>query len=229
MHQDAESKLLLSINHLLLAATLLFGLSSLQAQTPSPLADDSIRAFRVRFGFTDTEPRVWDGELSVDRGEVINLRNWNPRPGESIKGESGWTLATQQGLNYPRRVYQWEDPRGTEEYLDIPGIVVDVRTTSSTRVGFTTANGDFEVWPNELQAGQPMTLLDGAVIVDLVAPAERLSSDQVNSDFPTVLAGVNGELWTAWVTYRDGSNRVLARRFDGRRMAVTRDDQRQSG
>ena len=202
-------------NGLLLAAALLVGLSSLPAQTPSPLTDDSIRSFRVRFGFTDSEPRSWDGKLSVDRGEVINLHNWNPRPGESIDGKTGWTLATRQGLNYPRRVYQWEDPRGTEEYLDIPGIVVDVRTTSSTRVRFTTANGDFEVWPTELQVGHPMRLLAGAIVVDLVAPAERLSSDHVDSDFPTVLAGNDGELWTAWVTYSDGSNRVQARHFDG--------------
>jgi hypothetical protein len=165
-------------NGLLLAAALLGGLSSLPAQTPSPLTDDSIRSFRVRFGFTDSEPRSWDGKLSVDRGEVINLHNWNPRPGESIDGKIGWTLATRQGLNYPRRVYQWEDPRGTEEYLDIPGIVVDVRTTSSTRVRFTTANGDFEVWPTELQVGHPMRLLAGAIVVDLVAPAEHLSSDR---------------------------------------------------
>ncbi len=199
-----------------LAAVFLVAFSSLQAQTPSPFTDDSIRSFRVRFGFTDTQPRPWDGELSVDRGEVVSLRNWNPRPGESIDGKTGWSLATRQGLNYPRRVYQWEDPRGTEEYLDIPGIIVDVRTTSSTRVCFTTANGDFEVWPNELEVGRPMQHLKGAVQVDLVAPAERLSSDQVDSDFPTVLAGNDGELWTAWVTYGDGSNRVLARRFDGK-------------
>ena len=198
-----------------LAVVLLTGYSFLPAQTPSPLGDESVAAFRVRFGLTDSHPRAWDGELSVDRGEVLSLRNWNPHPEERINGKTGWRLATREGLNYPRRVYQWEDPRGTEEYVTIPGIVVELRTTSSTRVRFETANGDFEVWPRELRAGRPMNHLDGAVEVDLVAPAERLSSDTVNSDFPTVLAGDDGELWTAWVTYSGGGNRVQARRFDG--------------
>ena len=199
-----------------LAVVLLAGYSFLPAQTPSPLGDESVAAFRVRFGLTDSRPRAWDGELSVDRGEVLSLRNWNPHPEERINGKTGWRLATREGLNYPRRVYQWEDPRGTEEYVTIPGIVVELRKTSSTRVRFETANGDFEVWPRELRVGRPMKHLDGAVEVDLVAPAERLSSDTVNSDFPTVLAGEDGELWAAWVTYSGGGNRVQARRFDGK-------------
>ena len=86
---------------LLLAVVLLAGYSFLPAQTPSPLGDDSVAAFRVRFGLTDSQPRAWDGELSVDRGQVLSLRNWNPHPEERINGNTGWRLATREGLNYP--------------------------------------------------------------------------------------------------------------------------------
>ncbi|HUG80100.1 MAG TPA: hypothetical protein VML01_00445 [Bryobacterales bacterium] len=200
---------------LTLITLLVAGSSFLAGQTP--LSDDSVVSFRVRFGLTDEAPRAWDGQLTVERGEILGLRNWSPHPADEIIGTSGWRLATRPGANYSRRVYQWEDPRGTEQYVTIPGLIVDVSIVSSTRIGFTTAHGDFEVWPHELQAGAPMRLLNGAVEVDRVPPAERVSSGSADSDFATVLGGADGEMWAAWVAYRDKSNRVEARRFDGER------------
>ncbi len=192
--------------------------SRLAAQTP--LAGDSVVSFRIRFGMTDSEPRSWNGRLEITNGEVLHLRNWNPHPSEQIIATTGWSLATRKGVNYPRRVYQWEDPRGTVEFVYHPGVVVDVKTTRSTRLRITTPQGGFDVWPRELRLGRSLSFLDGAVVVDRVASAERLSSSDYESDFATVLGGQgpssdDGEVWAAWVAYRDKANVILARRFDG--------------
>ena len=194
------------------AVCLSIGLSRLTAQAPTD--EDPTVSFRVRFGMTDTEPRSWDGRLDVTNGEVLHLRNWNPHPSEQIIGTTGWVLATRKGANYPRRVYQWEDPRGTVEFVYHPGVIVDVKTTRATRLRITTPRGGFEVWPRELQVNGALSFLDGAVVVDRVPFAEPLSTSQYESDFATTLGG-NGDTWAAWVGYRDRANVIFARRFNG--------------
>ena len=200
-----------------LAAASLGGLAPLAwSQDAAALAGDSIVSFRVRFGLSDRAPRSWDGELSLRNGEIAALRNWNPHPEDSIRGASGWKLATRKGMNYVRRVYQWEDPRGTEEYVTIPGLVVDVDTRRNTQVVFKTEQGEFTVWPGELEAGRPVKFLDGAVEVDRVPPAAPISDSKYENDFATVLGGKSGDLWTAWIAYRAGGNQIMTRRFTGR-------------
>src|SRR5439155_23205622 len=94
-------------------------------------------------------------------------------------------------------------------YLDVPGLVVDVKVLSGTRVSF-------DVEPRSLVAGAPLRLLDGSVVVGRVATAEMLSSTAYQNDFPSMTAGRDGDVWVAWVAYRDHGDEVLARCFDGK-------------
>ena len=196
------------------AAAVCLSIGPIPLAAQAPPDDDATVSFRVRFGMTDAEPRSWDGRLDVTNGEVLRLRNWNPHPSEQIIGTAGWVLATRKGANYPRRVYQWEDPRGTVEFVYHPGVVVDVKTTRATRLRITTPRGGVEVWPRELQVGGALSFLDGAVVVDRVPTAEPLSTPEYESDFATTLGG-NNDAWAAWVGYRDKANVILARRFNG--------------
>ncbi len=193
---------------------LLFAAGSLTAQAIPPLAGDDVVSVRVQFGITDTEPRSWDGSVEASGGEVLAVRNWSVHPSESVQGNS-WTMATREGMNYPRRVYQWEDPQGTVTYLHQPGVVVDVADSGGTRLAFTTPQGDFDLRPADLRVGEELSFLDGAVLADRVAPAEPLSSPDHENDFATLASGENGEVWAAWTAYRDGGVSIMARRFDG--------------
>ena len=184
------------------------------AQVIPSLTGDDVVSVRVRFGVTDTEPRSWNGSVEASSGDVLAVRNWSVHPSESVDGAS-WTMATRPGMNYPRRVYQWEDPKGTVTYLHHPGIVVDVAARSGTRLAFSTPQGDFDLRPNDLRVGEAFSFLDGAVLADRVAPAEPLSSPDVENDFATMTSGEDGEVWAAWTTYRDGGVSIVARRFDG--------------
>src|SRR5271157_738229 len=66
------------------------------------LTDDGVISFCVRFGVFDAAPRAWDGALTVANGELLNVRNWHPRPGDSVSGSS-WKLATRRAPNFARR------------------------------------------------------------------------------------------------------------------------------
>ena len=102
--------LLLAVCVGLLAVLLVCPRGVVHTQSPAtvPIADDSVVSFRVRFGVNDTEPRTWDGTLSATGGEVLNLRNWRPRPEDRIEGKTGWNLATRKGPNYRWRPWQPE-------------------------------------------------------------------------------------------------------------------------
>jgi hypothetical protein len=207
---------LLLAGAVLIAATV-FAWQRGETATKSSTApvDDSVISLLVRLGVNDTEPRKWTGTVTVTNGEVSNIRNWHPRPGDKIIGASGWSFATRRGRNYRRRAWEEELPTAPVPYLLIPGVVVDVKTQPGTVVNFQTKNGDFQVDPKSLEAGKAQSFLNGAVVVDRVPTAYRLSTEGYQNDFAT-MAGGNGEVWAAWVAYRHNASEVLARRFDGK-------------
>ena len=181
----------------------------------TPTVDDSILSLRIRFGVTDTEPTTWDGTISASNGEIVELRNWRPRPGDAIDGRRGWTLASRKGINFERRAWEEEVPTGVVPYVNIPGVIVDIKATPATSVEVTTKQGTFVVTPRLLEVGKPLRVLGGRVLIDRVPTAHQLTSPDYQDDFATMLGGTDGEVWVAWVAYRDKANEVFARRFDG--------------
>ncbi len=185
------------------------------AATALAAPDYSVVSFRIRLGVTDTEARPWDGKLAVKNGEVLNLRNWHPRPGDEILGKTGWKLATRKGLSFVLRA--WENERLTDPptFIQVPGVVVDVKTVPGTEVAVTTPQGVFTVSPRKLEAGRLVPLLGGSVVVERVPFAEPLSSPEHQNDYVSVLGGSGDEVWMAWVGYRNAASEALARRWSG--------------
>src|SRR5205814_3121954 len=104
----------------LLAAALLYTQRPAASQTIP--ANDSAFSFRIRFGVTDTEPRPWDGSLTVSGGgEALRIRNWRPRPGDKIDGARAGSLSTRRGPNFDRRPWEPEVPAGIVPYINSAG------------------------------------------------------------------------------------------------------------
>ena len=205
----------------LFAAAVLYTQRSAVSQTLA--SDDSVTSFRMRFGVNDSEPRPWDGSLTVSGGEALRIRNWRPRPGDRIEGARAWSLSTRRGLNFDRRPWEEEVPSGLVPYINSPGIIVDLKTTGATSVQVETRQGTFVVTPRILEAGKVVPVLGGNVLIDRVPTAEMISAPEYEDDYATMLSapsGSNGEVWAAWVTYRgpikaSGAGEVFARRFNG--------------
>ncbi|MBI1789183.1 MAG: DUF3604 domain-containing protein [Acidobacteria bacterium] len=179
-----------------------------------PAGDDAVVSLRVRFGLGDREPASWDGSVSAANGEVLEVRNWHPRPGDRVD-RRGWSLSTRKGTNFARRAWEEEIPSGVVEYLNIPGLILDVKATEATTLELATRQGTFVVTPRRVEAGSPLRALGGRVVVDRVPTARKLSAPDYQSDFASMLGGANGEVWVAWVAFKDNASTVLARRFDG--------------
>jgi len=177
--------------------------------------DYSLVSFLVRFGVTDTEPRAWDGKLTVRNGEILNLRNWHPRPGDEILGKTGWKLATRKGLSFVLRAWEQERLTDPPTFILTPGVIVDVKTVPGTEVTVTTPHGAFVVTPRKVELARRAPMLGGRVVVERVPTAEVLSSRDHQNDFVSLAGGAGDELWMAWVGYRNAASEVLARRWDG--------------
>ena len=124
----------------------------------------------VRFGVTDTEDRVWDGSVTVTGGEILNVRNWRPRAQDVVEKNS-WKLAARRAPNFQFRAWEKERLGAPAVIMNVPGIVIDVKATSGTRLNFATRQGNFDVRPAQGAA----TFLNGAVVVEPAPLAQKLS------------------------------------------------------
>jgi hypothetical protein len=203
-----------SHRHLLVAVTALAAviLFSQTRGASVSAGDDTMISFRVIFGAADTQPAQWDGELTAISGEVLQLRDWQPRPGNRIEGKNKWALATWQGPNFRRRPVEEDQVFPPTPYLWHSGLIIDVKATEATRVQFKTLQGSFEVRPTALSPGVNH-FLGGRVAVDSVAAAQMLSTAEYQSDFASIATAPNGEVLAAWVAYKDDSNEILVRRY----------------
>ena len=183
--------------------------------TPSPLAGDGVVTLRVRFGPDETKPTTWDGRVAVNGGELLGLRNWHPRPDDRV-GKNDCSLKAEAGPMFQLRAWDEFPVSAPSPYLNVPGLIVDVKATPGTKLKFETKNGAFEVSPAGVRPGAATKLLGGRVIVDRVAPAQSLTTAEYQNDFATMLSGTNGEVWAAWVAYKNDGDEIFARRFDGK-------------
>jgi hypothetical protein len=188
-------------------------LSQGAAAKPSYLASD-VAQVRVEFGLLDRAARSWDGKLSVSGGDVLSVRNWRPRPGDSVSN-TGWKLSTWKAPNFVKRA--WEKPFNEPQltYIRQPGVIIQVRGSAATTLKIETTDGTIESRPFTLEYGDKKRELAGQVAIERIAPMEPVSNLALDSDFATVAAAGDGSLWTAWVEYSNGKNAVMTRRLSG--------------
>ncbi len=202
----------------LVAAMLAFAFQPgpVSAQEAGSLAGDDVVSLLVRLGVNDAAARDWDGSVEVSGGELLGVRDWRPRPDNEVAGNT-WKLASYQGPNYRHRPWSETHNVGPVEYVRSPGLVVDVRGNGGSRLMFATANGEFDVRLADVAVGRRLRFLGGDVTVERVPGVERLTSDDYQNDYATVLGSDGDEVWAAWIGYRDDASEVLARRFDGQK------------
>ncbi len=187
---------------------LLLGLTALASQA----AENT--TFRILFGLTDQAPAAWDGSVRVSGGEATALRSWRPREADRIEGSISWKIATSQGIKFRYRNWEPEPASPVPDYINIVGLLLTVAADDDARIDIETAQGNFSFRISDARAGRRLGFLGGAASVERAANYASVSSAGYENGFADVVADGAG-YWAAWVGYRDWSNRVFIRRFDG--------------
>ena len=177
---------------------------------PAPLPVISAQ-FRIIVGLTDRVPRLWQG--AVTSPDLASVGGWRTSGEDRVESNGKFEFRTKIGPLENQVAgdgnTDWDDPRIRR--LIPQGLVVRVRAAGSSRVSFTSEAGAFEFAAGDLPMGKVMPVLGGNGSVEQLPLEEKLSEAGSADDYPAVAVTPNGTRWTAWLSYKDGADRVLAR------------------
>ena len=165
--------------------------------------------FRVLFGGADETPADWSGSVGARGGQARILAMHHFAPTDSFE-PSSWkadnkmdddiNLLPQESAVFPKT--KWK------------GFLVDVDGPDSTMLTLRTAQGEAEVRTGAVRYMAQAKLLGGRLIVERVPAAAAMAGPETDDDYPAVTVGPDGRVWSAWISYQDGQERVLLRYSD---------------
>src|SRR5262249_35327764 len=59
-------------------------------RAPARPLDPDVVAVRLLLGVGDRQVQAWDGQVSVDQGEVLDVEGYRFRKGDELTGRNGW-------------------------------------------------------------------------------------------------------------------------------------------
>jgi hypothetical protein len=147
----------------------------------------------------------------VTGGSILRIRNWHPRPKDKVEN-NGWSLSTRKGPLYVLRAWDDEQLHEPKAPMLIPGVLIDVKGSSATRLTLKTAQGNFAISPF---SARPTTATN--IAVDVVPTPLELSTKDFQNDFPAIIQGAGREMFMAWVAWDAAGDEIRVREFDGTR------------
>ncbi len=204
----------------LAVAPMAWSQSSTQTTLRNPPSHAS-HALLVTFGIGDAGETVWDGNVTVRSGELVELVGYEMGLGDIIHPPRRWELSTRKAFPFGRRNHD-EDilvDLPDDTYLT-PRFHVYLQGSAASEILFQTEQGDFSVRVADLPAGGAMEFLEGRASVarapvamlvgrgDAGGPHERLT----DNDFASLEVASDDTVWVAYTGFDGDSDRVYADR-----------------
>jgi hypothetical protein len=163
----------------------------------------------ISLGLKDQKATDWDGAVSVSAGKILDVSIVEGHPKAAAKG-------SEFSVRSVLAVKKKEKKKAGGIIKPIVRVTLDAPATA--RVKVTTKQGKFEFTLGDLPAASPQTFLEGQVSVQREEGALRLTTADVEHDYPVLAKAPDGTLWLAYTEYRTGrpyvAERVLAGNFD---------------
>ena len=174
-----------------------------------------LRALNVEFGIKDFEPTTWDGSISVDKGEIVELRGHRFKEGESIGPNNSWTAATVAWVAPTGGMHPHEIPFPHATFVRIVGVTVYYRAPEDAVFSVKTVNGDFFFKLADVPESEPMHILSTRVEVRRAPPVEAVTTDEFEDDYSTLAVSGDGTLSLGWIGYKAENDQVFVRDRSG--------------
>jgi hypothetical protein len=189
------------------------------------LAEAPAHTFRIVLGLHDKEPTDWDGEVSVEGGEVADLTGWRFEEKDKTEGKRAWKCRTRDYIaaneRYPLQKADGKQPAVPQKPWP-NGFLLTVRGADPT-VTLSVRGNEVKFRGRDVALGEPKTFLDGQIRVEQ-QPATRLlrpaavpqAVDPVQDDYPAFWVRYKtGKQYLAWVAYQKQKDRVLLAEREG--------------
>ncbi len=160
-----------------------------QTRSETRTTDLDAVAIRILLGVDDKEPVRWDGRASLTAGDIVRTDPWRFRPEDRVIGVSEWRSSS----------YMLAQPARGNPRMAPTGVVLMLRPRPGARLDVQTAQGEFHVPLDDAKPGERLPFLEGRVIVDRVAAAQRIVSSDGEDDFPAAATAADGTIWIAYV------------------------------
>ena len=170
-----------------------------------------LRALNIEFGVKDHEPIKWDGSLSIDKGEIVALRGYRFKDGESIGEDNSWVARTDPWVQPTGGMHPHELPFPHLTRVQDVGVTLYYRAPDDAMVSVKTVNGDFFFKPADLPPSDAMHILSTKVELRRVPPVEAVTTDEFEDDYPAMAMSDDGTLSVAWIGYKGENDQVFAR------------------
>ena len=169
-------------------------------------------AFRVRFGFRDTEPSKWDGSVAVDGGRLVSVEGWRFEKNDTMTGPSSWKASSRPITVRKSRSNNKLKAGGDTRPIRVPmtdnGVVIRIADAKpDTKIKVQLPQGEVAFTPDEVPLGQPLPRLTGAVRVERVADGEAITAERTDDDWPSLVVAADGAWHVAWTSFTPGLER----------------------
>jgi hypothetical protein len=206
----------LAIGATLLGVLAVSALSAQNSETPGeqprrPLDPDVI-AVRLLLGVDDRQVQSWDGRVTLDRGEVVDIEGYRFRDGDELKGRDGWKakshvirkIAAKKAAMPPSAVpvQKAGGPSNTGPAIAPNGVLVSLKAPADATLTVALEQGEVKVPLSELAGGQVRSYRDGKVEAQIVPPSVPLAAGPYQEDFPAAAADAQGAAWIAYVVHK---------------------------
>ncbi len=156
-------------------------------------------ALEITFGLEEPRPTTWAGEIQTTEGRVASLEVLEGAEGPRVDGAKFSLQTKAQPPAKKQTKKQARQKQASREHLAVLRALLDA--PPSATVTITTGRAPIEVRLADLEAGRPMTFLDGQVSVSRSLPSTRLTGPDTEDDYPSVARGADGTVWMAYVEY----------------------------
>lgn len=159
---------------------------------------------RVMFDLKERESLSWDGTASVTQGSIDGIKGIGFEHDDKIYAENkSWRcLLTKQSCG----------PCG--EVVTTKGIMFNITSPLNATFVLATKAGNFCLPLNELCLGKTIERYNGHLQIGLAPRDFLLSANKAQDDCPSVAVDKFGKIWSCWVSYKKGEDRILIKKYE---------------
>jgi len=180
---------------------------------PAPPADQ-LQSVTLIFGSKDAPPAAWDGSAAISKGKIEKILGYHFNEDCRILPDNAWTCATRPWGAFSGGMHPNEKPQPQPTPNQPVGVTIQFRAPADAELTIKVPRGQFSLRPMDIPEEGGVFPLNSSVEVYRTPIVESITTAEYEDDYPS-LAAAGGRLWVAWQAYKNKSDQVLLRGYDG--------------